>query len=483
MYHLEVADPDRSPVDDTPRLDRPVADVWCILGWCLSTAVFAGLIAVLGGPSLGDWEISGFSTWAIAHGQLRCAFPAGQVLAPPLYPLLAGGVAALAHIGHGPFPALGNCDNAFRVMYQWSVRANALRKTLAIGYLAWLALLAGAVSWLRASGRGRCGWEPVTLLVLACLPPVWMCVESVFHPQDLVAMGLALGAAACAHRGRWVGSGILVALAVLTQQFALLVAVPLLILAPGRQRVRYVVAAIGTAIVVAVPLLTASSGSVAHALAIGGGDNVGLGGTMLWHLHLQGTSLLLATRVPPVAGSAVLARWAQQRFGPASLEAIPLLSVLALSLSLRLVFEESLYAYYFMALAVALVLLDVARGHVRTSLVGWLVLVPTVFGVGHVLLDRQYVEDPSQRAIALLVLASGVLLMLGRAGGVRGRHAMLWIAVVMGAALLSPATNYPLGLHPPLWVLQVGLVGLGVALAAGPLLAVTYPIAVLRARI
>ena len=39
-------------------------------------------------------------------------------------------------------------------------------------------------------------------------------------------MGLALCAMACARRDRWIGAGILVALAVLSQQFALLVAAP-----------------------------------------------------------------------------------------------------------------------------------------------------------------------------------------------------------------------------------------------------------------
>ena len=79
-----------------------------------------------------------------------------------------------------------------------------------------------------ASGRGRGsrGWEPATLVVVACLLPVWMCVQSFFHPQDLLAMGLALCAMACACHGRWAGAGVLVALAVLAQQFTLLVAVP-----------------------------------------------------------------------------------------------------------------------------------------------------------------------------------------------------------------------------------------------------------------
>ena len=52
-------------------------------------------------------------------------------------------------------------------------------------------------------------------------------------------MGFALAATACAKRSRWVGAGILIALAVLSQQFALLVEGSLLVLTPPARRWRY----------------------------------------------------------------------------------------------------------------------------------------------------------------------------------------------------------------------------------------------------
>ena len=125
----------------------------------------------------------------------------------------------------------------------WSIGAGALTNTLRIGYVGWFVLLGGIVSFLRASGRRRRGWEPATLLVVACLPPVWLCLVEYFHPQDLIAMGLALGALACARRDSWVAAGVLVILAFLSQQFAILVAVPLLVLAPAKRRPAYVAAA------------------------------------------------------------------------------------------------------------------------------------------------------------------------------------------------------------------------------------------------
>jgi Glycosyltransferase family 87 len=219
-------------------LERPISVWWCAAGWCAATALFLGIVAVLGGPSTIDRPESIYGTWAVAHGQLACAYPSVSLpkypAVAPLYLLLSGGIAAIAHVGHSvPFPSaavLGpGCDKTFLAMNSWSVNAGALGPTAWIGCVGWLALMVGVVAWLRASGRGRCGWEPATLVMVACLPPVWMCFQLVFHPQDLLALGLALCAMACVRRGRWVGAGILIALAVLSQQFALLVAAPLLV--------------------------------------------------------------------------------------------------------------------------------------------------------------------------------------------------------------------------------------------------------------
>ena len=74
------------------------------------------------------------------------------------------------------------------------------------GYVIWLFLMVGLILLLRASGRGRTGWEPTALIIVACLPPVWMCIEMYAHPQDVVALGFALAAMACALRDRWIGS-------------------------------------------------------------------------------------------------------------------------------------------------------------------------------------------------------------------------------------------------------------------------------------
>ena len=67
------------------------------------------LIAVFSGPSRVDDQESIYSTWAIAHGQIVCAYPPvslpSEPLVAPLYPLISGGIAAITRIGHDvPFP-------------------------------------------------------------------------------------------------------------------------------------------------------------------------------------------------------------------------------------------------------------------------------------------------------------------------------------------------------------------------------------------
>ena len=192
--------------------------------------------------------------------------------------------------------------------------AGVKNATLRLGFLSWIYLLVGLIWLLRASGRGRCGWEPTTAILVACLPPVWWCIEFFFHPQDLVAMGFALAAMACALRSQWVAAGILVTLAVLTQQFALLVALPLLIVAPVGARARFVGAASVTGLLFVGPLLALTSGSAARFIFLGSGDAVGRGGTLLWELQLNGAP---AGGVLPHRAPCALARVGMVR-GPAT---------------------------------------------------------------------------------------------------------------------------------------------------------------------
>jgi hypothetical protein len=407
-------------------LGRPLSGLWCGIGWLLAGAVFIGLTQFLGGISQADAFESVFSTWAIAHGHLSCAYTPGSAdgipFIAPLYPLLSGGFAALIQIGHGvPFPTqteLGpHCSTAIAAMSQWSARSDALSTTTQLGYVSWAVLMGGLVALLRASGRGRCFWEPVTLLVVACVPPIFMAVQRFFHPEDLLAMGLALGGLACVRRGYWVWTGVLFGLAITSQQFSLLVVAPLVVLAPRNRRIGFAGAAMASAALVFVPLIAATSGRAMKAVTGPGYPSIS-GKSVLSAANFHGPILFGLSRALPVFLAVTLAWWAQRRLGEAILAPLPLISLIATSLTLRLVFEVNLFGYYFMALASLLVVLDVIRGRYRMETLGWIALV-TPFD------PLRWGDDPVSQALPIwswqillvgiaVVLASGPLIEAAR---------------------------------------------------------------------
>jgi hypothetical protein len=367
-------------------LDRPLSAIWCAVGWIASTTIFVGLTILAGGVTEGDSNVSVFAAWAIAHGDVACAYLPSGVLgyAPtaPVYPLFSGGVVALLRIGHGVmFPTqaqLGlRCVTATAAMNHWALTSGAWSPTLRIGYVSWFVLMGGAIALLRASGRGRCRWEPLALVVLACVPPVSMCLYEYFHPQDVFAMGLALAGLASALRARWVWTGVLLGLSVATQQFALLVLVPILVVAPRPQLPKIVVSALAVVAVVAAPVVLLSSGRALTSVLVGTGES-SASSSLLTQTGIHGSLLFAISRFLPIALSLALAWWVVQRLGTAARQPIALVSLIATSLSFRLIFEVSLWGYYFMAVAATLVLLDFIRGRLRFWLVAWLVLVTVV---------------------------------------------------------------------------------------------------------
>ncbi len=372
---------------DPSFLSRPLASGWCVVGWAIATFIFVEGTQLIGGLTSGDAADSTNTTWAISHGMLSCAYPPGNQyglpFSAPLYPLVSGALAAIFRIGRRvafPTPAdFGpHCATAVSSMYQWSLHTGALESTLRIGYLGWFVVMAGMVSFLRSSGRGRCGWEPLALIVLAAVPPVFMCLHEYFHPQDLLAMGLILGATASVRKGHWIWAGILLGLAFTSQQFALLALAPLIVLAPPKKLIKFVFATVASIVVVVAPLaLFAPRAAIDAALA--GSGTTWVSATLLDTTRLAGPWLFFLSRFLPVVGAMVLAWWARDRLGAYVLEPIPLLSILATSLSLRLLFEVNLWGYYFLAVAVLVLVVDVFRGRLRWSYLAWLALIVVAF--------------------------------------------------------------------------------------------------------
>jgi hypothetical protein len=459
---------------------RPLAAWACVLGWCVATGAFVACVAVPGGPAVGDAFELIYPTWAFSHGQLVCMYPPHPLsistFAAPVYPIIAGSIGFVANVGGSvPFPsgtALGHsCAKAVTAMVGWSQRGNAVWPTIRTGYVVWLFLMVGVILLLRATGRGRSGWEPTTLLIVACLPPVWFCVEMYAHPQDVVAMGFALAAMACALRSHWIGAGILIAVAILTQQFTLLVAIPLFVVAPTARRIPFVLSAVAAAAVISVPLIAVTSGAATRPIFAGSGASGGVGGTVMWEFHVRGgASLLLASRLPPLVLSLALAWYVVRRLGPAALQPAVLISLVAVSLSFRLVFEDNIFSYYYMALAVTLVILDVVRGRIRQTLVAWVAMITLVYTEPTIIVWRQSWDQDARRWIPVIIMVVGLLLIVRDVlRHSLGWNTAMWAAAVLTALIMWPVSSDPVHFQVVTWLWQVVLVGIGVVLAAGPL--------------
>jgi hypothetical protein len=458
-------------------LDEPISTGKCVLGWIFSFGVFVGLIAVLGGPTDSDSTTSIYSTWAIAHGAFSCAYVHANILAPPLYPLLSGAVVAALRIGsHTSFPTasqLGpHCSTAVSAIAKWSTQADAWPRTLQVGDLTWLALMGGLVAMLRTTNRGHRGWEPFALVLVALSLPVLMPLLEDFHPQDVLALGLSIGALACIRRDAWTWAGVLMGLAYTSQQFAVLTAVVILAIAPSGRRWRFTVAAFCMVAMVGVPLIALTSGRATRALLVGTGLSPSFGSTFMVESGLHGSYLTGLARVVPILASLAIAVWAVRRLGTSVLAADTLVSLLGISLCLRLVFELNLWGYYFMPLSVALVLLDVINGRIRGYTIAWLAMVTLVFNpilFYQFATGRTYGLGPF-RAIQIVFLAAAFILILYDILRHRIRwYLVAWFALALVAFVTDGWMYGPPHKAFPLWFWQIVLLSTAAVLIAGPI--------------
>jgi len=262
-------------------------------------------------------------------------------------------------------------------------------------------------------------------------------------------------------------------LAVLSQQFALLALVPLVVVAPSSRRIRFVGSSVALTILVLTPLAVLTSGRVVRAVFLGSGNSASLGGTVLWEMHLHGTMLVGASRILPILLSIVLARWVMRRLGPLALGPVALISLIATSISLRLIFEQNLFGYYFMALAVLLVVLDIVSGRLRGQLIAWIGLLVLVYSpvpwgflpnsVAYGLQEREFLP------YVFMGIALACIVRDAAYGRVRG-YLIAWLTLVVLTFGRLPWSSIPIR-HPfPTWFWQVTLVATGLALALQPLL-------------
>jgi hypothetical protein len=261
-----------------------------------------------------------------------------------------------------------------------------------------------------ASGRGGTRFELLGTWALGAIPAIASAYMQYFHPEDLLAMGLALGAIAFALRRRWVAAGICLGLACCSKQYAVLAAIPLVLATPRGARARLTAAAGGTGIVVLAPLTAVMGKGMILSLA-GRYATTMNGQTLVGQLGLHGDLRLAAARGLPLAIAAGLAVFARRRFGDELLAPVPLTALVAGSLILRLVFEVNLYSYYFLAAAVSLVALEVVGGRFRLGTVAWLVATGALYPPAYEALV------PIQERAALFIQAGVVICALALALG------------------------------------------------------------------
>jgi hypothetical protein len=369
-------------------LDRPPSAAQAVAAWIVSVGAFVVVVLAQGGPSGGDAGETVNTTWALAHLSLRCAFaPSNSGHLPysaPLYPVVSAAVVALARVGHavafpGPSDFGRDCATQVAALTRWSLRARSFGPTLRVGYVAWAALAAGVVALLRAGAVRRSRWEAMTLFLLALAPPVAMTLADYFHPQDLLATGLLLGALAAVLRERWGVAGILFGLAVASHQFAVLVLLPVALLTPASRRVRLFAGVVGAYAVVVGPLALLTSGRALRWAVVGSAGATTMPGSLLAELHVRGAGLFVVARVLPVVAALVVAWWVEHRRADVVRRPAALVGVVAMAFTLRLVFEANAYGYYFMALSVALVVGDVLRRRLPWRPLVWIGVVTLAF--------------------------------------------------------------------------------------------------------
>ena len=184
-----------------------------------------------------------------------------------------------------------------------------------------------------------------------------------FHPQDVVGLGLALAGLAQTLRSRWWLAGALFGAAVLSKQFALLLLLPALVVAPG-VRARLVLGGSAAAVFVAglLPFAVAAPRATLVNLSGYSGGGASAGQTVLTLAGVHGAGASTVARDAPVLFAVGLCIWAVTRrirwtASPAAVVGLALACT-----GSRLVFESVVFPYYLLSASVLVLLVDlVAR--------------------------------------------------------------------------------------------------------------------------
>ena len=379
-----------SPAGTTPvHPDRPRLVVTLVL-LLAAAACYAGIVAIrLGPPSGGDTVPLTSVTTALAHGDLAAAASAASLPNPPGYPLLAAPfVAALPSAVGSP----NWCTPSGRVHPRATARRGSgvgptgvvecgvhgadadlppwYRAQGLLGVASWLFLAVGALAVLRAARADSFARQAGLLLFLAFLPAASSAIVQLYHPQDVVSLGLSLTGLALALKRRWLLAGIVFGVAVLTKQFAVLLLLPALVAAPDR-RARLWLGGAAIAVFAAgiLPFLAADARATLENLSGFSAGGAAAGQTVLTLAGVRGTVASAVARDAPLVFAVVVCAWACRRPGLHADRPTTLVALALVCTGSRLVFESVVFPYYLLAASVLVLLLDlVARRSPHWSL-------------------------------------------------------------------------------------------------------------------
>ena len=357
-----------------------------LLGLLLLVGAAACYVAIVvarqGPPPGGDTTPLTEVTSALAAGQLHAAAANDGLPNPPGYPLLASPFvvafpslvgsptwcltsnrAAGSSATSGPNARGGtgqddNCGNAAsgntpNVLPNW-YRAQGL-----LGVLGWLVLAGGAWSLLRAADAESPARLAALFAFLVIVPAASSAIVQLYHPQDIVSLGLALAAAAQTLRRRWVVAGAVFGLAILTKQFAILLVLPALAVAPGAgARLRLGAATIVVAAAGLLPFLVSAPWATLENFSGFSAGGAVSGATVLTLSGVSGSVASAVARDAPVLFAVAVCLWALSRRGPWLSRPDALVALGLACVSGRLVFESVVFPYYLLARSALFFMLD-----------------------------------------------------------------------------------------------------------------------------
>jgi hypothetical protein len=227
----------------------------------------------------------------------------------------------------------------------------------------WLILALGSLALLRAGGSDTVGRQAGLLAFLAFLPAASSAIVQLYHPQDIVSLGLALGGLALTVRRRWILAGMLFGAAMLTKQFAILLLLPALV-AAGDRRARITLGGWAAFVfgVGILPFLASDPQATLENLSGFSAGGAAAGQTVLTLLGVTGTVASAVARDAPVIFAAAVCLWAARRGELRHGHPEKLVALALVCAGSRLVFESVVFPYYLLAASVLIFLLDlVAR--------------------------------------------------------------------------------------------------------------------------